>query len=147
MKTTPSLVAKWITSSVRSTVGQRNRAIRRTPATLLFQILEKSPVVSVPVKLLTAGKQAKSGYDAGIHSLRTMLRYKCEQAGIDYHEVDEAYTTQVCLACGALPPTSPKGRADLGIRRWSCSACGALHDRDLNAACNIANAGAGHRPQ
>ena len=104
-------------------------------------------VGNVPVKLLTAGKQAKSGYDAGIHSLRTMLRYKCEQAGIDYQEVDEAYTTQVCSACGALPPTSPKGRADIGARRWRCCDCGTLHDRDLNAACNIAIAGAGHRPQ
>ena len=104
-------------------------------------------VGNVPVKLLTAGKQAKSGYDAGIHSLRTMLRYKCEHAGIDYREVNEAYSTQVCSACGALPPTSPKGRADLGVRHWRCSECGTLHDRDLNAACNIACAGAGHRPQ
>ena len=104
-------------------------------------------VGNVPVKLLTAGKQAKSGYDAGIHGLKTMLRYKCEHAGIDYQEIPEAYTTQVCSVCGALPRTSPKGRAGLGVRHWACSACGALHDRDLNAACNIANAGAGHRPQ
>ena len=102
-------------------------------------------VGNVPVKLLTAGKQAKSGYDAGIYGLKTMLRYKCEHAGIDCQEVNEACTTQVCSACGALPRTSPKGRAGLGVRHWECSACGALHDRDLNAACNIASAG--HRPQ
>ena len=102
---------------------------------------------NVPVKLLTSGSQAKSGYDAGIYSLKTMLKYKCEHAGIDYYEVNEAFSTQVCSACGALPPTSPKGRADLGVRRWICCNCGTLHDRDLNAACNIAIAGAGHRPQ
>ena len=104
-------------------------------------------VGNVPVKLLTSGNQAKSGYDAGIYSLKTMLRYKCEHAGIDYREVDEAFSTRVCSACGALPPTSPKGRADLGVRHWTCCNCGTLHDRDLNAACNIASAGAGHRPQ
>ena len=104
-------------------------------------------VGNVPVKFLTTGKQTKSGYDAGTYSLKTMLRYKCEHAGIDYQEVNEAYTTQACSACGTLPRTSPRGRADLGVRHWNCSACGALHDRDLNAACNIASAGAGHRPQ
>ena len=104
-------------------------------------------VGNVPVKLLTHGKQAKSGCDAGISSLKTMLRYKCEYAGIDYKEVKEAFSTQVCSACGALPLTSPKGRAGLGVRLWTCCKCGVLHDRDLNAARNIAMAGAGHRPQ
>ena len=104
-------------------------------------------VGNVPVKFLTAGKKAKSGYDAGIYSLRTMLSYKCEHASIDYLEVNEANSTQTCSACGALPPTSPKGRAGLGVRHWRCCKCGTLHDRDFNAACNIAHAGAGHRPQ
>ena len=104
-------------------------------------------VGNVPVKLLTSGNQAKSGYDAGIHGLKTMLKYKCEHAGIGYREVNEAFSTQVCSACGALPPTSPKGRAGLGVRHWTCCNCGTLHDRDLNAARNIAIAGAGHRPQ
>ena len=95
-------------------------------------------VGNVPVKLLTSGNHAKSGYDAGIYSLKRMLRYKCEHAGIDYREVSEAFSTQVCSACGALPPASPKGRADLGVRHWVCCNCGTLHDRDFNAACNIA---------
>ena len=104
-------------------------------------------VGNVPVKLLTQGNNAKSGYDAGIYSLKTMLSYKCEHAGIDYKEVNEAFSTQVCSTCGALPSTSPKGRADLGVRQWACCNCGTLHNRDLNAAINIVIAGAGHRPQ
>ena len=104
-------------------------------------------VGNVPVKLLTGGKQPKSGCDAGIYSLKTMLRYKCEHAGIDYREVNEAFSTQVCSTYGALPPASPKDRAGLGVRHWRCCDCGTLHDRDLNAAVNIACAGAGHRSQ
>ncbi|MGH8785309.1 MAG: zinc ribbon domain-containing protein, partial [Cupriavidus necator] len=38
----------------------------------------------------------------------------------------------------------PKGIADLGIRQWVCSRCGAVHDRDVNAALNIL-ARSGHR--
>ena len=99
-------------------------------------------VGNVPQKLLTSGNHAKSGYDAGIYSLKAMLKYRCQQAGIDYKEVNEAYSTQICSACGVNPPTSPKGRADLGVRQWTCSGCNTLHDRDLNAASNIAIAGA-----
>ncbi|MBQ5440634.1 MAG: transposase, partial [Firmicutes bacterium] len=27
------------------------------------------------------------------------------------------------------------------VRRWKCSACGAIHDRDVNAAINILRKG------
>ncbi|MGH8785729.1 MAG: zinc ribbon domain-containing protein, partial [Cupriavidus necator] len=49
-----------------------------------------------------------------------------------------------CSSCDAMPPERPKGIADLGIRQWVCSECGAVHDRDVNAALNIL-ARSGHR--
>ena len=58
-----------------------------------------------------------------------------------FEEVNEAFSTQTCSCCGSIPPSSPKGRASLGIRRWTCSDCGAEHDRDTNAARNIARLG------
>nr|WP_290443176.1 zinc ribbon domain-containing protein [Acinetobacter towneri] len=30
-----------------------------------------------------------------------MLKYKCENAGVCYEEVNEAYTTQICSCCGS----------------------------------------------
>ncbi|WP_366930738.1 transposase, partial [Marinospirillum sp.] len=74
--------------------------------------------------------RAKSVYDAGWSMLKTMLEYKCDHAGIVFKEVNEAYTTQTCSNCGSCPDSSPKGLAGLGIREWTCSACGATHERD-----------------
>lgn len=76
---------------------------------------------------------SKSANDAGWSAFRRMLAYKL--AG--YVEVDEKFTTQACSCCGAIPDSSPKGRAGLGIRDWICDGCGETHDRDVNAAKNI----------
>lgn len=86
---------------------------------------------------LAKTRMAKSVYDAGWRQLKTMLEYKCDHAGIGFKEIGEAYTTQTCSSCGALPDSRPKGIAGLGIRLWTCSACGVTHDRDINAAQNI----------
>lgn len=91
---------------------------------------------------LTKTNMAKSVLDAGWASLKTMLEYKCQQAGIVYQEVSEAYTTRGCSECGAL--TGPQGLTGLSVREWQCCECGSLHDRDVNAARNILSLGAGH---
>ena len=92
---------------------------------------------------LVKTRMAKSTLDAGWSMLRAMLEYKSHQAGIVFEVVNESYTTQTCSCCGAIPASSPKGRAGLRIREWVCSACGTAHDRDINAAKNIL--AAGHR--
>ena len=90
---------------------------------------------------LVKTKMAKSVLDAGWYTLKTMLSYKCDHAGIVYKEVNESYTTQACSCCGSISHGSPRGRAGLRIREWTCSECGAHHDRDINAAKNILAAG------
>ncbi|WP_444934980.1 RNA-guided endonuclease InsQ/TnpB family protein [Microbulbifer sp. JTAC008] len=100
-------------------------------------------VGNVSSQALTKTKMAKSVLDAGWSSLKTMLEYKCDHAGIVFEEVNEVYSTQTCSSCGTIPDSSPKGRAGLRIREWSCSECGAEHHRDINAAKNIL--AAGHR--
>lgn len=86
---------------------------------------------------LVKTKLAKSVLDAGWGMMKTILEYKCAYAGVVFDVVDEAYTTQACSCCGVISCSSPKGRAGLGIREWTCSACNTTHDRDINAAKNI----------
>ena len=97
-------------------------------------------VGNVNAKGLAKTKLAKSVLDAGWTAFRTMLKYKCENAGVWFEEVNEAYTSQTCSCCGSRCD-SPKGRAGLGIREWTCQGCGTTHDRDVNAAKNILAAG------
>ena len=73
--------------------------------------------------------------------LKTMLEYKGAHAGIVVREVNESFSTQVCSCCGVISASSPKGRAGLRIREWTCVACGSTHDRDINAARNILGRG------
>ena len=82
------------------------------------------------------GKLAKSVYDAGWFELKRQLTYKCENAGCRFEIVNEKYTTQTCSCCGDMS-SSPKGRAGLRIREWTCATCGTRHDRDINASKNI----------
>lgn len=86
---------------------------------------------------LAKTNMAKSVFDAGWSSFRRMLAYKAIKHGAWYEEVNESFTTQTCSSCGALPESRPKGIVGLGIREWTCSACGCSHDRDVNAAINI----------
>ena len=90
---------------------------------------------------LVKTRMAKSTLDAGWGQLKTMLEQKCQRAGVVFAVVDERYTTQTCSCCGAISRNSPKGRAGLRIREWTCVGCGTAHDRDTNAARNILAAG------
>jgi IS605 OrfB family transposase len=95
-------------------------------------------VGDVSSKKLIKTKMAKSVTDAGWAMFKDMLENKCRQAGVVFGVVNEAYSTQTCSQCGSIE--GPRGVAGLGIRRWRCS-CGVEHDRDVNAAQNIARIG------
>jgi len=86
---------------------------------------------------LSRTKMAKSVNDAGWYSFKNMLRYKAIRHSGIMIEVSEYLSTQICSACGGVPESRPKGIADLGIREWTCTDCGAHHHRDVNAARNI----------
>ena len=83
----------------------------------------------------------KSVSDAGISQLRQFIIYKSDVHGRKCVLVDSKYTTMTCSNCGSR--TGPAGLSKLAVRDWECSACGAQHDRDINAAKVILKAGLG----
>ena len=83
----------------------------------------------------------KSVNEAGLSDLIRMLAYKALSSGRLIQAVSNYFSTQVCSACGAR--TGPKGVAELGVREWTCRACGARHDRGVNAARNTLISGQG----
>ena len=75
---------------------------------------------------------ARSISDASWSSFRTMLEYKADWYGRDVIAIDRFYpSSKTCSECGHIVKSLP-----LNIRNWECE-CGAMHDRDVNAAKNI----------
>ncbi|HYX60222.1 MAG TPA: RNA-guided endonuclease TnpB family protein, partial [Streptosporangiaceae bacterium] len=72
--------------------------------------------------------------DAAPAELRRQLGYKTTWYGSALHVADRWYpSSKTCSACGGRKPSLP-----LAERTWTCDGCGAEHDRDLNAATNLA---------
>jgi len=82
---------------------------------------------------------AKSTYDAGWGIVRTQLTYKASRLAGFCAPTQESFSSVTCSAC--LKRSGPSGLGALGVREWTCSACGISHDRDLNAAHNILRLG------
>jgi IS605 OrfB family transposase len=129
------------TRAINAKVANRRKDFLHKLSTRLVKANGAIFVGNVNASALAKTRQAKSVLDAGWSAFRTMLRYKCDDAGVWFDEVDEAFSTQTCSVCDSR--TGPKGREGLGIRGWQCSVCGAIHDRNVNAAHIIL--AAGHR--
>lgn len=106
---------------------------------LSTQIIRDNQAVAVEdlaVKGLARTRLAKSVHDAGWSAFVTMLEYKAARYGRTFHRVGRFEpTSQVCCVCGVKDGPKP-----LHIRVWECSECGAVLDRDINAAVNVAKA-------
>jgi len=105
---------------------------------------KKIAVGNVSSSKLARTRMAKSVLDVGWAMFKTMIEYKSRWASVEFKVVDESYSTQTCSDCGCV--SGPKGLKGLGIRHWKCVDCGTEHQRDVNAARNIFNAGFGREP-
>jgi putative transposase len=98
-------------------------------------------VEDIAVHGLARTRLAKSVHDAGWSQLLRLIEEKCEQHGRFFARIGRFEpTSQVCSACGVKDGPKP-----LSVREWTCGACGAVHDRDVNAARNILAAGQADR--
>lgn len=73
---------------------------------------------------------ARAISDASWSELRRMLEYKADWHGRELVAIDRWYpSSKTCSDCGHLLRSLP-----LNVREWVCAECGAVHDRDVNAA-------------
>ncbi|MYF70422.1 MAG: IS200/IS605 family element transposase accessory protein TnpB [Proteobacteria bacterium] len=80
---------------------------------------------------------ARAIVDAGWGELLRQIAYKAEWAGRTHLKVDPWFpSTKRCSACHAQLEN-----LTLAVRHWRCAVCGAEHDRDVNAARNLAQEG------
>jgi putative transposase len=78
---------------------------------------------------------AKAVADVGWGMFTQFLEYKTTRAGKGLIKINRFYpSSKACNACGRV-----RDKLDLSVRFWTCNGCGARHDRDENAACNIRN--------
>ena len=100
-------------------------------------ISENQVIVSENLQIKNMVKNhhlAKSISDVSWYGLTRQLEYKAAWNGRQYIKTDTFYaSSQLCSNCGYRNAETK----DLSIRKWVCPACGAKHDRDINAARNI----------
>jgi putative transposase len=117
-------------------VADARREFHHQLSTRLIRENQAVAVEDLPVKALARTRLAKSVHDAGWSTFVTMLEYKAARHGRTFVKIGRFEpTSQVCSRCGVKDGPKP-----LSVRVWTCEACGAVLDRDINAAVNVAKA-------
>jgi putative transposase len=137
-------------AEVHARIADRRRDFLHKLSTRLVRENQTVVIEDLTVRnLLKNGRLARAISDASWTELRSMLEYKCAWYGRELVVIDRWFpSSKLCGACGTVAAKMP-----LNVREWTCD-CGAVHDRDINAARNIKAAGlavsacgAGVRPQ
>lgn len=105
------------------------------------QLTDESQAVVVETlkvkNMLKNRKLAKHIADASWFSLIQKLEYKAKAQGKHLVKIDQWFaSSKTCSCCGYKMESLP-----LSVRNWTCPACTAVHDRDVNAAINIRQQG------
>ncbi|WP_328844481.1 RNA-guided endonuclease InsQ/TnpB family protein [Streptomyces sp. NBC_00258] len=117
-------------------VADARREFHHQLSTQLISENQGIGVEDLAVRALARAGLAKSVHDAGWAQFVAMLEYKAVRYRRTLVKIGRFEpTSQVCSGCGAKDGPKP-----LHIREWTCAACGAVHDRDHNAAKNVKTA-------
>ena len=105
----------------------------------LLQILSCKPkfvtIENLGIKGLMKNKHlSKQIASVQWYECRMFLQNQCRKLGIELRLASRFYpSSKLCSTCGYK-----KTDLTLKIREWTCSNCGTWHDRDINAAENLA---------
>jgi putative transposase len=122
---------------IHAKIADRRRDFLHKLTTRLVRENQTVAIEDLTVRnLLKNRKLARAISDASWSELRTMLEYKAQWYGRELVTIDRWFpSSKLCSACGIIRDKLP-----LNVRTWACD-CGAVHDRDVNAARNILAAG------
>lgn len=107
-------------------------------STRLIRENQATSVETLNVKgMLKNRKLSRAIGDLGWSEFVRQLEYKAQWYGRVLTKVDTWFpSSKTCSCCGEKVSEMP-----LKVRVWTCGACGAAHDRDINAALNMDAAG------
>jgi len=98
-----------------------------TAATIVIEDLDVSG-------MLANRRLSRAIADLGFYEFRRQLEYKTAMAGGALIVADRWFpSSKLCSVCGTKNET-----LELSERTWTCLSCGTFHDRDINAARNLA---------
>jgi putative transposase len=119
---------------IHARIADRRTDFLQKLSTRLIRENQTICVESLAVKAMVKHPTlAKAIHDVGWGELVRQLEYKAAWYGRTLVAIDKWYpSSKRCSACGHVLDS-----LTLNIRQWICPECGAVHDRDVNAAQNI----------
>ena len=115
--------------------NRRYDFIQQLSAKLAFNNHETSfAVEDLHIKgMIKNHKLARALADSGWGKFIQALTYKCSWLGKNILTINRFIaSSKICSICGFRLE-----KLALNVREWRCNDCGTVHDRDINAACNI----------
>jgi len=121
-------------AKIHARIADRRRDFLHQLSTRLIRENQTICIESLAVKNMGKNHRlAKAISDVGWSEFVSQLEYKAAWYGRTLVKIDKWYpSSKRCFDCGHVLDS-----LSLDIRVWTCPECGVVHDRDLNAACNI----------
>lgn len=126
--------ARLKVARIHAKIADRRRDYQHKLSTRILRENQVVCIESLSVKNMVKNhKLAKAISDVGWGEFVRQLEYKASWYGRTLVKIDKWYpSSKRCFACGHILDS-----LSLDVRQWRCPECGALHDRDINAAKNI----------
>jgi putative transposase len=130
--------ARLKVARMHARIADRRRDFSHKLSTRLIRENQTICVESLAVKNMVKNHSlAKAISDVGWSEFVSQLEYKAAWYGRNLVKIDKWYpSSKRCFDCGYILDS-----LTLDVRHWTCPECGGVHDRDINAAKNIAAAG------